>query len=171
MGIGATMQTGFLYALSNGYDIAVQIDGDGQHNAETLSSIIRPILKKQANLVIGSRYLSNGGFKSTPFRKIGIKFFTYLILAVIGKRVTDSTSGFRAFDRKVLELFSKEYPPDYPEVEALILAHKNGLTFQEIPTTMRERQGGTSSIGILSAFYYMIKVTLSVTIGVFRKVG
>ena len=170
MGIGATMQTGFVYALTNGYDITVQIDGDGQHNAETLPRIIRPILRGEANLVIGSRYLSDGGFKSTPLRKLGIKFFAVLLLLFTGKRITDSTSGFRAIDRKALELFSREYPSDYPEVEALVLAYKNGLIYEEIPTEMRKRQGGTSSIGITSALYYMVKVTLSVTIGVFRRV-
>jgi glycosyltransferase involved in cell wall biosynthesis len=170
MGIGATMQTGFLYALTNGYDITVQIDGDGQHNAETLPRIILPILRGKAHLVIGSRYLSDGGFKSTPLRKLGIKFFAGLLLLFTGKRVTDSTSGFRAIDRKALELFSREYPSDYPEVEALVSAYKNGLIFEEIPTKMRKRQGGTSSIGITNALYYMVKVTLSVTIGVFRRV-
>ncbi len=171
MGIGATMQTGFLYAVRNNYDIAVQIDGDGQHNPKSLPSLIKPILEGRANLVIGSRYLSNGGFKSTPLRKVGIKFFTYLILIYTGRRITDSTSGFRAIDRKGLELFSEDYPPDYPEVEALISAYKNRLIFEEIPTKMRKRQGGRSSIGMTSALYYMIKVTLSTTIGAFRRVA
>ena len=170
MGIGATMQTGFLYALRNGYNIAIQVDGDGQHPPEFLSSLIKPIIAGQSNLVIGSRYLLDGGFKSTPLRKLGIRFFTLLVWMFTGKRATDPTSGFRAIDRRTLELFSKEYPPDYPEVEALISAYKKGLLFQEIPVTMRHRQGGASSIGILSALYYMVKVTLSISIGFFRKV-
>jgi glycosyltransferase involved in cell wall biosynthesis len=170
MGIGGTMQTGFLYALRSGYDIVIQVDGDGQHNPESLPSLIKPLLTGQANLVIGSRYLSDGGFKSTLPRKLGIKFFTCLVWIFTGKRVTDPTSGFRAMDRKGLELFSKEYPSDYPEVEALISADRKGLYFQEIPTMMRHRQGGTSSIGILSALYYMVKVTLSISIGFFRRV-
>jgi glycosyltransferase involved in cell wall biosynthesis len=170
MGIGATMQTGFLYALRNGYDIAIQVDGDGQHHPEFLPSLITPILKGQANLVIGSRYLLDGGFKSTLLRKLGIKIFTCLVWIFTGKRATDPTSGFRAMDRKGLELFSEEYPSDYPEVEALISASKKGLHFQEIPTRMRGRQGGASSIGILSALYYMVKVTLSISIGFFRRV-
>ena len=170
MGIGATMQTGFLYALNNGYNIAVQIDGDGQHDARFITSLIKPILDGQANLVIGTRYLSDGGFKSTILRKLGIRFFTTIIWIFTGKKITDSTSGFRAMDRKGIELFSKEYPSDYPEVEALISAYKKGLHFQEIPVTMRNRQGGASSIGILSALYYMVKVTLSISIGSFRRV-
>jgi glycosyltransferase involved in cell wall biosynthesis len=170
MGIGATMQTGFLYALNNGYNIAVQIDGDGQHEARFITSLIKPILDGQANLVIGTRYLSDGGFKSTFLRKLGIRFFTTIIWIFTGKKITDPTSGFRAMDRKGIELFSKEYPSDYPEVEALISAYKKGLHFQEIPVTMRNRQGGASSIGILSALYYMVKVTLSISIGSFRRV-
>jgi hypothetical protein len=170
MGIGATMQTGFLYALRNGYDIAIQVDGDGQHYPESLPLLIKPLIDGHANLVIGSRYLSDGGFKSTLPRRLGIKFFACLVWIFTRKRATDPTSGFRAMDRKGLELFSKEYPSDYPEVEALISASKKGLHFQEIPTRMRDRQGGTSSIGILSALYYMVKVTLSISIGFFRKV-
>ena len=169
MGIGATMQTGFLYALKNRYDIAVQIDGDGQHNPEFLPSLMKPILEGRSNLVIGSRYLSPGGFKSTPLRKLGIRFFTCLLWIFTRKRVMDPTSGFRAMDRKVLELFSVNYPSDYPEVEALVSACKRGLVFQEVPVLMKQRQGGTSSIGILSALYYMTKVTLSVAIGFFRR--
>jgi len=170
MGIGATMQTGFLYALRSGYDIAIQVDGDGQHHPEFLPSLVRPLLEGHCDLVIGSRYLSDGGFKSTLPRKLGITFFRSLVWIFTGKRVTDPTSGFRAMDRKTLELFSEEYPTDYPEVEALISAYNKGLHFQEIPVTMRNRQGGASSIGILSALYYMVKVTLSISIGSFRRV-
>ena len=118
MGIGTTMQTGFLYAFRNGYDIAIQVDGDGQHNPEFLPSLIKPLLAGQVNLVIGSRYLSDGGFKSTLLRKFGIKIFTCLVWIFTRKKATDPTSGFRAMDRKGLELFSEDYPSDYPEVEA-----------------------------------------------------
>ena len=169
MGIGATMQTGFLYALETGYDMVVQTDGDGQHNPEFLPSLVHPIVEKRCNLVIGSRYLTEEGFKSTLPRQLGIKFFTCLLWVFTGKRVTDPTSGFRAMDRKVIELFSEEYPSDYPEVEALVSAHKRGLTFEEVKTTMRHRQGGTSSIGTLSALYYMVKVTFAISIGFFRR--
>jgi len=170
MGIGATIQTGFLYAFRNGYDIAIQMDGDGQHHPESLPALIKPLIDGQADLVIGSRYLIDGGYKSSLPRKLGIRFFTGLVWVFTRKRSTDPTSGFRAMDRKGLELFSKEYPSDYPEVESLIAAHKNGLRFEEIPVTMRDRQGGVSSIGILSAFYYILKVTLSISIGFFRRV-
>jgi glycosyltransferase involved in cell wall biosynthesis len=169
MGIGATMQTGFLYAFENGFDIAIQVDGDGQHNPDALPLLIKPILEGRSNLVIGSRYLSEEGFKSTFPRKLGIKFFTCLVWILIRRKVTDPTSGFRAIDRKGIGLFSREYPSDYPEVEALISAYKRGLTFEEVSVTMRRRQGGSSSIGILSALYYMVKVTLSVSVGFFRS--
>jgi glycosyltransferase involved in cell wall biosynthesis len=169
MGIGVTMQTGFLYALRNGYDIAIQVDGDGQHNPEFLPSMIQPLLTGRADLVIGSRYLSEGGFKSTLPRKMGIKFFSSLAWILTKKRTTDPTSGFRAVDKKGLQLFAEEYPSDYPEVEALVSAYRKGLQFEEVPVVMRDRQGGSSSIGILSALYYMIKVTLSIWIGSFRR--
>jgi len=169
MGIGATMQTGFLYALQNGYEVSVQVDGDGQHPPLFLPDMVRPIFERRANLVIGSRYLSDGGFKSTFLRKLGIRFFTLIVWIFSGKKVTDPTSGYRALDRMGLELFAEEYPSDYPEVEALILAHKKGLHIQEIPIEMKVRQGGISSIGVLSALYYMIKVTLSISIGSFRR--
>lgn len=171
MGIGATMQTGFLYALDTGYEMVVQIDGDGQHKPEFLPSMLQPLLEEKCNLVIGSRYLSTGGFQSTLPRKVGITFFSVLIWLFTGKRVTDPTSGFRAMDRKAFELFSKEYPSDYPEVEALVSAHKKGLMFQEVNIDMRHRQGGVSSIGLLSALYYMIKVTLSIAVGFFRRIN
>lgn len=169
MGIGATMQTGFLFALRSGYEVAVQVDGDGQHNPETLRALIQPVFEGRSDLVIGSRYLTEEGFKSTLLRKIGITFFTGLVFIFTGRTVKDPTSGFRALSRKAIELFVEDYPSDYPEVEALISAHKRGLRFQEIPTTMRNRQGGTSSIGLMSALYYMVKVTLSISIGYFRR--
>ncbi len=169
MGIGATVQTGFQYALTNGYEIAVQIDGDGQHLPEFVSSLVEPISEGRCNLVIGSRYLSDEGFKSTFLRKLGIKFFVTLIWVFTGRRITDPTSGFRSVDRKGIALFAQDYPSDYPEVEALILAHKRGLLFEEVPVRMENRQAGVSSIGFLSAIYYMVKVTLAVSIGVFRR--
>jgi glycosyltransferase involved in cell wall biosynthesis len=169
MGIGATMQTGFLFAYQKGYEIVIQVDGDGQHNPKYLPSLLEPIINKEANLVIGSRYLIGEGYQSTWLRKIGIKFFVVLLRIFTGNRITDPTSGFRAMDRRVLEEFSKAYPSDYPEVEALLLLHKRGFRIKEIPVTMRERSGGNSSIGILSAGYYMMKVTLALFIHLLRK--
>lgn len=169
MGIGATMQAGFRFAHQKGYETVIQVDGDGQHDPKYLPSIIEPIKNKESNLVIGSRYLIKEGYQSTWLRKIGIKFFVVLLRIFLRTRITDPTSGFRAMDHKVLEEFSKEYPSDYPEVEALLILHKKGLRIKEIPVTMRERTGGNSSIGILSAGYYMTKVTLSLLIHLLRR--
>ena len=170
MGIGATMQTGFLYASRNGYPLAIQVDGDGQHDPTFLEELTSPVLKGEVNVVIGSRYLEEKGFKSSVSRRVGIRFFSILYYMLSGDRVTDPTSGFRAVDQKVLEFFSKEYPSDYPEVESLILLHKKGFTFKEIPVIMKERQGGVSSINLLKSIYYMVKVTLSMLIGRLKRI-
>lgn len=170
MGIGATMQTGFLFASRNGYDIAVQIDGDGQHDPTYLEALISPLLKGEAHLVIGSRYLEGKGFKSSIPRRVGILFFSILYYILTGEKVSDPTSGFRAFDKKAIDFFSKEYPSDYPEVESLILLHRKGFIFKEVPVVMKERQGGISSINLLRSIYYMIKVTLSMVIGILKRI-
>jgi glycosyltransferase involved in cell wall biosynthesis len=170
MGIGATMQTGFLFASLNGYDLAIQMDGDGQHDPKYLEALISPILKGEAHLAIGSRYLEERGFKSSIPRRTGIRFFSILYYLLTGERVTDPTSGFRAFDKNTVDFFSKEYPSDYPEVESLILLHRKGFIFKEVPVIMRERQGGVSSIDLLKSIYYMIKVTLSMVIGILKRI-
>jgi glycosyltransferase involved in cell wall biosynthesis len=170
MGIGATMQTGFLYASRNDYDIAVQVDGDGQHDPKYLNDLIYPILKGESNMVIGSRYLEEKGFKSTISRRTGIRFFCILYHFLTGGRVTDPTSGFRALNKKVIDFFSEEYPADYPEAESLILFHRRGFILKEIPVVMKERQGGVSSIDFLRSIYYMIKVTLAIVIGTLKKI-
>ena len=170
MGIGATMQTGFLYALQNGYNFAVQVDGDGQHDPEYLSELMIPLLKGEVDLVIGSRYLGEKGHKSSTPRRIGTRLLSILNSILTGSRITDPTSGFRAFNEKVIDFFSKEYPSDYPEAESLILLHKKGYTLKEIPVPMRKRQGGTSSINFLSSIYYMVKVTLSMAIGRLKEI-
>jgi glycosyltransferase involved in cell wall biosynthesis len=169
MGIGATMQTGFLFAFQNDYDLAIQVDGDGQHDSRYLEKLISPLIKKDANVVIGSRYLEEKGFKSSFLRRVGIRFFSILCFILSGERVTDPTSGFRAFDKKVIDFFSREYPSDYPEAESIILLHKKGFAFREIPVMMKERQGGVSSINLFKSVYYMVKVTLSMLIGRLKK--
>jgi len=169
MGIGAAMQTGFLFASLKKYDMAIQVDGDGQHDQKYLEALISPILKGEAHLVIGSRYLEEKGFQSSAARRVGIRFFSVLYYMLTGKKVTDPTSGFRAFHKEVIDFFSKEYPSDYPEVESLILLHKKGLYFKEIPVVMKERQGGVSSINFFKSIYYMIKVTLSMAVGTLKR--
>ena len=169
MGIGATMQTGFLYASRKGYPLAFQVDGDGQHDPKYLKELTSPILKGEVDMVVGSRYLEATGFKSSVFRRMGIRFFSILHYLLSGNRVTDPTSGFRALNKKVIDFFSEEYPSDYPEVESLLLLRKKKFTFKEIPVIMKERQQGVSSINFLKSIYYMVKVTLSMLIGRLKR--
>jgi glycosyltransferase involved in cell wall biosynthesis len=170
LGIGGAVQSGYLYAERNGYDIAVQFDGDGQHLAEDINKLIEPIVTKQADLVVGSRFLAIGGYKAPIFRKIGIAIFSFVISRILGITVTDSTSGFRAANRRVIEFFAHTYPDDYPEVEALVLLHKVGLRMMEVSVTMRERTGGRSSITPIRSAYYMTKVLMAIFIDLMKKV-
>ena len=164
LGIGGAVQTGYRYALVNGYDIAVQLDGDGQHDPGQAHLIVEPIEKGLADLTIGSRYINKSGFQSSAMRRAGIRFFRFLIFCLSGKHITDATSGFRAANRKTMQLFDKYYAMDYPEPESNMLALKNKLRVIEVPVTMRERQGGVSSIKALQPIYYMLKVSLGILI-------
>lgn len=165
LGIGGAVQTGHMYALERGYDIDIQFDGDGQHDISSVPEIVAAV-QNGANLVIGSRFISkdNTNFQSTGLRRLGIKWLSAVIKFVTGKRIYDVTSGFRACDRSTIELFSKEYPTDYPEPESIVSAIKHHLTVAEVPAKMNERQGGTSSIRAFSSMYYMIKVSLAILI-------
>lgn len=162
LGIGGGVQTGYLYAYKYNYDIAVQLDGDGQHNAEYLNALISPIINAEANIVIGSRYISKEGFQSSCFRRMGIKFLSNLIKICTGTKISDVTSGFRAVDKKMIDLFAKEYAEDYPEPEAIVLAAKKGAKIMEVPVIMNERTAGRSSITGFKTIYYMVKVSLSI---------
>ncbi|MFC1568425.1 glycosyltransferase family 2 protein [Candidatus Margulisiibacteriota bacterium] len=165
LGIGVAMQAGYQFAQKNGYDIAVQVDADGQHDPAEVHKLIAPLLSgDQADIVVGSRFLTASGFKSTFFRQTGIAIFARLLAMFFGKEITDATSGFRAADRRAIELFSQDYPTDYPEVEALALAHRHKLMIKEVPVAMGPRLGGRSSITPLRSVYYMIKVPLALFI-------
>jgi len=164
LGIGGAVQAGYRYALNNNYDIAVQLDGDGQHDPGQVEALIDPIERGNADLVIGSRYINKAGFQSSAMRRVGIKFFQVLIYCLSGKKITDATSGFRAANRKTMQLFNTYYAKDYPEPESNMLALKNKLRVGEIPVEMRERQGGVSSIKTLQPIYYMLKVSLGIII-------
>jgi len=164
LGIGGAVQTGYRYALINNYDIAVQLDGDGQHDPGQVGALIEPIEQGNADLVIGSRYISKKGFQSSAMRRVGINFFKVLIYCLSGKKITDATSGFRAANRKTMQLFNTYYAKDYPEPESNMLALKNKICVSEIPVVMRERQGGVSSIKTLQPMYYMLKVSLGILI-------
>ncbi len=169
LGIGGAMQAGYLYAREGGYDVAVQFDGDGQHLAEEIKKLLRPVQEGSADLVVGSRFLNRGQYTATAFRKIGIWIFSAVLSRILGMPVTDSTSGFRAANRRVIEFFSRTYPDDYPEVEALVLLHRKKLRIAEVPVSMRERTGGRSSITPIRSAYYMIKVLLAIFIDLLKK--
>ena len=165
LGIGGAVQTGYKYALRHGYDIAIQFDADGQHDARYVRSLVRPILDGEADVVVGSRFIEeNEGFKSSFMRRLGINILSTVLRLASTNRVVDVTSGFRAADRKAIELFASYYPDDYPEPEALAFLARKGMRIAEVPVSMNERSGGRSSIRKLDSVYYMIKVTLAIII-------
>lgn len=168
LGIGATVQTGLKFARQNKYQIAVQVDGDGQHEPNDLPRIILPLIRNEVDMCIGSRFLGASVFMSTFSRRIGITFFSTLNFLLTGKWITDPTSGFRAMNSQVIEFFSEHYPADYPEPEVLVTLYKKQLRVGEVPVVMRARTTGTSSISFHRAFYYMLKVTFSMVMDVFR---
>lgn len=170
MGIGSTVQTGFKYALENGYETAVRLDGDGQHDPEELEKLLGPIVRGEADIVTGSRFVEGSGEYRPPLaRRIGIIWFARVVSLLTRQRVTDTTSGFQALNRKGIALFADDYPNDYPEVEATVLVFKHRLRLREVPVQMREREHGESSITFLRSVYYMLKVTLALVIAMLRK--
>lgn len=164
LGIGGAVQAGYRYAEENGYDIAVQVDGDGQHDPKYLGKMAEELERSEADMIIGSRFIEKEGFQSSALRRVGIKYFTGLIKIVTGKTVTDPTSGLRMIGRNVIEEFADKYPRDYPEPESVVAILKHRRKVVEIPVKMRERQGGTSSIHMWKSVYYMIKVTIAILI-------
>ena len=168
MGIGSAVQSGFLFAKEKGYHCAVQVDGDGQHPASKITMLLAA-LDDGFDMSIGSRFLQDTGYQTPFFRSVGIKVFSFLVSLLVGKRVHDTTSGFRAINRKAILLLTETYPHDYPEVEALITLHRNGMKFVEIPVEMNSRQSGTSSIAAKNAVYYMLKVTLAVFVAMIKR--
>jgi glycosyltransferase involved in cell wall biosynthesis len=169
VGIGGTVQTGYQYALEHGYEVAIQVDGDGQHDPTEIARVLEPIFDDRADLVVGTRFVSGGGYRGTRARRVGIHIFASVVSLMVGQRVSDTTSGFRAVNRKALRLFASQYPHDYPEVESIVLLSRHGLRMLEVPVKMRVRETGASSITALRAAYYMIKVLLALFIGLFRR--
>lgn len=164
LGIGGAVQMGYRYAMENGYDIAIQVDGDGQHDLAFVADLITPIIEKNADIVIGSRFLEKEGFQSTAIRRTGILFLSGLINLLCGSKIRDVTSGFRAVNKRFIKIFAEDYPYDYPEPEAIVSAKMHGAEIKEVPVIMHERIGGTSSIGFWKSIYYMIKVSLAIII-------
>ncbi len=164
LGIGGAVQTGYLWAREHGYQVAVQLDGDGQHDPRSVPALLAPIQDGTAHLVVGSRFLGRGGFRSTVLRRLGIRYLSLFLRLRCGARVSDPTSGFRAAGRSAIELFASGYPSDYPEPESIALAVRSGLRVTEVPVLMRERAHGRSSIGALRTLYYLVKVSLALVL-------
>jgi glycosyltransferase involved in cell wall biosynthesis len=170
LGIGGAVQTGFRYALERGYELAVRLDGDGQHDPAELGKLLAPLERGEADIVTGSRFVVGRGEYRPPLaRRLGITWFARLVSLFTRQRVTDTTSGFQALNRRGIELFARDYPNDYPEVEATLLVHKCGLRLVEVPVEMREREHGASSITFVRSVYYMLKVTLALVVAMLRK--
>jgi glycosyltransferase involved in cell wall biosynthesis len=169
LGIGGAVQTGYRFAFEHGYDLAVQVDGDGQHDPSQLSAVLTPVLAGEADVCVGSRFAGGSGYQSSFMRRLGIRLFASVVSAVVRQKVTDTTSGFRAVNRKGIALFAADYPHDYPEVETTVLVHRHKLRMVEVPVAMRTRVSGRSSITFFQSIYYMIKVSLALFVGLFRR--
>ena len=165
LGIGGAVQTGYLYAYRNNYDIAVQFDGDGQHDAKFLEMMSEKLEQENLDMVIGSRFIDNQGFQSSFVRRFGIRFFEIFLKLLFGYKITDATSGMRMCNRRVMELFIKDYPKDYPEPETVARLLRHKYKVKEVPVVMRKRQAGVSSISSAGkSIYYMCKVSLAILI-------
>ena len=168
LGIGGAVQTGYQYAVRYGYELAVQVDGDGQHDPQFLKQMADYMENHDVDMVIGSRFIEKEGFQSSFMRRVGITYFTGLIKLCTGKKITDPTSGLRMAGRRVIRMFADSYPKDYPEPESVVSVLRKGYRVDEIPVVMRAGQGGESSITMKKSVYYMIKVTLAILMEVTR---
>ncbi len=169
LGIGGAVQTGYRYAKMNDYDIAVQIDGDGQHDARYLNDLVEPLVQDRADMVIGSRFLKYQGYQSSLIRRLGIRYFGKLISMLGRSDFIDVTSGFRSCNRKIISEFCKYYPVDYPEPESLFSLNRKRYRIIEVPVAMNERTAGASSINSIRSVYYAVKVTLAILIDMFKR--
>ena len=171
LGIGGALQTAYQFARDRGYDALVRIDADGQHEIDDIPRVLDPVLRGEADAVIGSRFLGGNEYRVSIPRIFGIRFFRWLVRSITGYLVTDPTSGFFAINRRLIEFYSYQYPSDYPEVDAYILMHRLRARTVEVPVRMYERAEGKSSITMHRAVYYMVKVTLSFLINCIRRFG
>lgn len=169
LGIGGAVQTGYKYGYTNGYEVAVQVDGDGQHDPVFLVKMAEFMNERNADMVIGSRFIQKEGFQSSGTRRMGIKYFTVLIKMLTKKKITDPTSGLRMVNRDVMKMFVDSYPKDYPEPESVVAVLRQGKKVEELPVVMRARSGGVSSISLKKSVYYMVKVSLAILIERIRK--
>jgi glycosyltransferase involved in cell wall biosynthesis len=169
LGIGAAMQAGFQYARRHDFDLAVQLDADGQHDPSELPVLLAPVVHGAADVAVGTRFAGARGYRPSFARRVGIGLFARLVSLIVRQRVTDTTSGFRALNRRGIRLFADDYPHDYPEVEATVLARRHGLVLTEVPARMRNRAEGRSSITAARSIYYMVKVSLALFLALFRR--
>ena len=169
LGIGGAVQTGYRYGYEEDYDMAVQVDGDGQHDPKFLATMADYLEEHGLDMVIGSRFINKEGFQSSGARRMGIKYFTVLIQLLTGKKITDPTSGLRMVNRDVMKIFAYDYPKDYPEPESVVAILRQKKNVEEIPVIMTAREGGVSSISPKKSVYYMIKGTLAILIERIRK--
>jgi glycosyltransferase involved in cell wall biosynthesis len=169
LGIGGAVQAGYLYAFERGFDLAAQVDGDGQHDASELGRLLEPILAGRADLAIGTRFAGGQSYRAPLTRRIGIALFAGLVSVRVRQRMTDTTSGFRAVNRRGIRLFAADYPHDYPEVESVVTAARGDLRVCEVPVAMRQRAAGRSSINTFRSFYYVVKVLLALFVGLFPR--
>jgi hypothetical protein len=169
LGIGGAVQTGFRYAWEHDFDVAVRVDGDGQHAPAELDAVLAPVLSGEADVVVGSRFIGGDGYRSSRSRRVGIRLLALSVSALTRQRITDPTSGFQAANRKGIRLFAADYPHDYPEAEAAVMVAKHALRLREVPVAMRARETGQSSITAVRSVYYMVKVVLAIFVALFRR--
>jgi glycosyltransferase involved in cell wall biosynthesis len=171
LGIGGAVQTGFKYALEQGYDTVIRLDGDGQHDPQEIPQLLAPLARGEADVVVGSRFAngSDGDYRPPFARRAGIRWFARLVSLLTRQKLTDTTSGFQAVNARAIRLFAADYPHDYPEVEAAVMVVRHKLRITEVPVRMRGRESGESSITAFRSFYYAIKVTLALLVGIFRR--
>ena len=171
LGIGGAVQTGFKYALEQGYDTVIRLDGDGQHDPQEIPQLLAPLARGEADVVVGSRFANgnDGDYRPAFARRAGIRWFARLVSLLTRQKLTDTTSGFQAVNARAIRLFAADYPHDYPEVEAAVMVVRHKLRIMEVPVRMRGRETGESSITAFRSFYYAIKVTLALLVGIFRR--
>ena len=170
LGYGAALQTGFKYALDKGYEFAVQMDADGQHDPLSMEALISPVLRDEIDVVIGSRFLDKGNYKAPFVRRMGMYFFGIITSVVTGRRITDPTSGFQALNKKVMEFYASDaYPADYPDADVIIMLYRQGFRFKEVPVIMHNAAKRSMHGGILKPLYYIFKMMLSIFVTLLRK--
>jgi len=172
LGYGAALQTGFKYALRKGYEFAIQMDADGQHDPSAIQSLIKPVLDGEIDISVGSRFLGQSNYKAPFIRRVGMLFFSFIASIFTGKRVTDPTSGFQALNRKAMEFYASDaYPVDYPDADVIIMLHRRGIKFREVPVTMKMAVGKVSMHNGFKPIYYTFKMLLSILVTLLRNKG